>query len=53
MTAGKRIGKRPYEKPRLRAIELTAEEIMGKCKYTNGGGPSIPACSGCAQSKTS
>jgi len=38
--------KRSYEKPKLRVIELTAEEVLGMgCKTTtSGGGPLSPTC---------
>ena len=38
--------KRVYEKPRLRTIELAAEEVLGVgCKMTSGGtAPSITPC---------
>ncbi len=44
-----RTGKRPYERPRIRVIQLTAEEIMGKCKIGDGTGPSDFGCASCAQ----
>ena len=39
--------KQPYEKPRLRTIELAAEEVLGVgCKTAAGAtGPAIPTCS--------
>ena len=34
----KKGGKRPYEKPRLRAIQLAAEEVLAAgCKIEGGG----------------
>jgi len=38
--------KTPYEKPRLRAIELAAEEVLGiGCKLESGGfAPAGPTC---------
>jgi hypothetical protein len=34
----KNIGKKPYEKPRLRIIELAAEEVLSAgCKLAGGG----------------
>ena len=38
--------KKQYEKPRLRTIELAAEEVLGVgCKMASGGGgPSPPTC---------
>jgi len=44
------VRKQPYEKPRLRVIELVAEEVLGVgCKTAGGGGPIVPPCvaSGC------
>ena len=39
-------GKQPYEKPRLRIIELSAEEVLAVgCKLIDGGNaPSAPTC---------
>ena len=35
--------KRPYEKPKLRAIELAADEVMGVgCKMESAGGGHLP-----------
>jgi hypothetical protein len=39
--------KRPYEKPAIRPIELTTEEVMGVCKANGGGGPR-GACNFCS-----
>jgi hypothetical protein len=32
--------KLPYQKPMIKVIELTTEEIMGVCKTPGGHGPS-------------
>jgi hypothetical protein len=42
----KQVGvKQLYRKPGLRAIELTAEEVLGiGCKSAQGGGPNSPSC---------
>lgn len=46
----KEKSKELYEKPSLRVIELTAEEIMGVCKTLGGGpGPLRPVCALCSQ----
>jgi hypothetical protein len=38
----------PYEKPRLRVIELIAEEVLGiGCKTAAGGAPLPPNCLSC------
>jgi len=38
----------PYEKPRLRVIELTAEEVLAVgCKTAAGGAPLPPNCLSC------
>jgi len=38
----------PYEKPRLRVIELTAEEVLAVgCKTAAGGVPLQPNCLSC------
>ncbi len=39
--------KRPYEKPVVRPIELTTEEVMGVCKSVGGRGP-YGACTFCS-----
>jgi len=38
--------KKPYDKPRLRTIELTAEEVLAVgCKFVDGGdAPGPPTC---------
>jgi hypothetical protein len=37
-----------YEKPRLRVIELTAEEVLAVgCKTAHGGAPLGPTCVQC------
>ncbi|MDQ7786111.1 MAG: hypothetical protein RDU01_00725 [Thermodesulfovibrionales bacterium] len=34
-----------YEKPKLRAIDLTADEVLAVgCKTHAGGGPATPTC---------
>jgi hypothetical protein len=41
---GKEEGKRPYEKPMLRTIELAAEEVLaGGCKVAGGGSAPLGA----------
>jgi hypothetical protein len=40
--------KLPYQKPMLKVIELTTEEIMGACKISGGHGPSSGVCNLCA-----
>jgi hypothetical protein len=40
MKEGKDQLKLPYQKPMLKVIELTTEEIMGVCKTPGGHGPS-------------
>ncbi len=39
--------KTPYQKPMIKVIELTTEEIMGVCKTSLGNGPS-GACNFCS-----
>lgn len=37
--------KQMYEKPKLRSIDLTAEEVLAVgCKTATGGGPNTPNC---------
>jgi hypothetical protein len=37
--------KQVYEKPKLRAIDLTADEVLAiGCKTAHGGGPNSPSC---------
>ncbi|MFW6107390.1 MAG: hypothetical protein ACOC8A_01730 [bacterium] len=47
----KRQKKRPYQKPKLRVIELAAEEVLGVgCKTNQGvGALSAPCDAGCHQ----
>jgi hypothetical protein len=45
MTDSMEKAKQPYRKPRLRTIELTAEEVLGAgCKTLAGGGVAPPSC---------
>jgi len=46
--------KRRYQRPKIRIIELTMEEILGKCFKTEGPGHSPTlGCSGCEDATTS
>jgi hypothetical protein len=37
--------KQTYEKPKMRSIDLTAEEVLAVgCKTAQGGGPNSPSC---------
>ena len=46
--ADERETRKRYEKPVLRVIELTAEEVMGKCAQTGtGASGSRRTCSTC------
>jgi hypothetical protein len=43
----KREKRRPYEKPKLRVIELAAEEVLGiGCKIGGEGASGISTCAG-------
>lgn len=46
MPAIKDSGKKPvYIKPKLRIIELVADEVLAAgCKTASGGGPAPPTC---------
>ncbi|MEW6109941.1 MAG: hypothetical protein AB1632_12355 [Nitrospirota bacterium] len=39
--------KKPYEKPRIRIIELAAEEVLAPSCKTLGGGGSLPVAIPC------
>lgn len=53
MSTEKGNTKKPYEKPVLRIIELSAEEIMGVCKVTpTSPGPRRITCSLCRNQYT-
>jgi hypothetical protein len=49
-----KAGRRPYEKPALRKVELAAEEVLGGgCKLDHGPGPAVfPCTAGCNEQGT-
>ncbi|MFB3904882.1 MAG: hypothetical protein ACE15E_15625 [Acidobacteriota bacterium] len=52
MTSIDKDQRRPYQKPQLKIIELTPEELMGKCRLPNSAGPG-KLCINCSQALSS